>query len=233
MLQLVRQIHHLPPHYFDPIPGYFPLSSQEFKEILSNPLTSDSVLIPLCDSYEQYWDSACLPEQMNLVTILVEHMNATSPLSSGPHSSLPGKDFLPPSDLPTSTFNFVQSQRGLQLLRFVNEKLINGPASPWSWAVENIGWMDALDHVQNLHGLQLGCFREVFISNVRIKGSSDDFHMPRNKMTEKESEVERFNEIALVYSEDGEPAGVSQNDSLPMVDGSGKIVQNSRRYSKN
>ncbi|KAF9260790.1 hypothetical protein L218DRAFT_559930 [Marasmius fiardii PR-910] len=153
LLSRIRRLNKLPPNYFKPMSGYFPIPCTELREVLDDPLAS-AVLDPVLDSYERWWDNAENLRKEELVGTVSNHINQV-PAS---RSTVDPK----PLSLDTTRSTYMTSERGLQFLTYVNEKLVGDPAVHLSWDETTIGsWTDALERARDACGLPTGYFKPI------------------------------------------------------------------------
>ncbi|KAG7086088.1 hypothetical protein E1B28_003603 [Marasmius oreades] len=150
VLTHIQRIHQLPLLHFEPIPGYFPTSSNELKRLLHASSTSDTVLEPILDSYGQSWTDAGNFEKEKVMRALSSYCILKQGQQEGAQNP------------PSSTSLLITSTRVLEFLTFVNEQFDKDSAL-LRWCSEEtiVRWVDTLERVRILRGLPPGFFKPI------------------------------------------------------------------------
>ncbi|KAG7086971.1 hypothetical protein E1B28_002887 [Marasmius oreades] len=167
VLRHVRRIHRLPLLYFKPVLGHFPITMDEMKKLLDGSSGSVSeVLEPLLDLCEQCWDNPGSTssgfEKEGFIKTFASHINdmVSLPAPSGSHPT--SSTHVRPQRLSSIGSFIIDSQRGLDFLKFVNEKLVDDISFHFPSRSESIGlWVDALGCVQVFRGLPSDYFKPI------------------------------------------------------------------------
>ncbi|KAG7098379.1 hypothetical protein E1B28_000337 [Marasmius oreades] len=186
VLRHARRIHQLPPLYFKPFLGYFPISSDSLKEVLDDPSTCVSVFVPLLESYKQCWATARPSRKEELVKMLSVHINQDSAIAFG-EPEAPDLD----EEQPSPTSPLLQSQSGLDFLIFVNEKLAEDHEFHYRWKRHIIGpWVDTLERVRVLSQLPSGLDFKPIPKRYWVTDEIVGWYKPRTETGQIDNEAE-------------------------------------------
>ncbi|KAF9263849.1 hypothetical protein L218DRAFT_999316 [Marasmius fiardii PR-910] len=162
VLNRMRHLHQLPPNHFDPVPGYFPIASDELKKVLTSPSISESDLVDLLDAYKRCWDKAHNSKKEKVVQMLSSYINQLPLAPSYSHLTAWTEELWHNPPCSPTIFVFMTSQPGLEFLKFVNRQLAADQELHFWWKRTMVGpWVDALERVRVFCELPSGYFDRI------------------------------------------------------------------------